>query len=108
MTKLPEIKRIAALPHYEPTYEQRFALMGEELIFQTNHQSLLDAAEEAFGRFPLSKTSPGKPLVVRLFIQEPTSEQLGSEGASLPQPVFSTQRHIFTIIFHVKKSYRLL
>jgi len=93
MISLPPVKRVAMLPHFETTCEQHFALMGEILLFQTNEQSLLEAAAEAFGRFPFPDPPPAKPLVVRLFVREGAPGQPQAQ----PRPIFSTQGHIFSM-----------
>jgi hypothetical protein len=97
MTSLPPIKRFSGLKHYQPDYEQYFGLMGETLLFQTNSTALLEAADEAFGRFPLPNPVPDHPLVLRLFVNTAASDAAGPPADSAPRPVFHIQRHIFSL-----------
>lgn len=98
MTSFPPIKRFTGLKHYHPDYEQYFGLMGETLLFQTNAAALLEAATEAFGRFPLPNPVSENPLVVRLFVNEASSDDLHPTAEAHPQPIFSTQGHIFSMV----------
>jgi hypothetical protein len=60
--KIPELKTVlrkprglppnAMLEQIEPTHQRLYCPMGEPLLFQTNSPVLLQAADDAFGRFP--------------------------------------------------------
>ncbi len=60
------IRRNPQLPHLEATLERRYGLMAEPLRFRTNDPGLLDAADAAFGRFPVP--AGGVPLEVELLV----------------------------------------
>jgi len=84
--------RNASIKPLEASLERRYNLMGEPLLFQTNHPLLLEIADESFGRFPGSPTSAANPLVAHLFV----SESRGPEaGRSHPLPVYHFQDHLF-------------
>jgi hypothetical protein len=60
------IRRNPQLPRLEATLERRYGLMAEPLRFRTNDPGLLDAADDAFGRFPVP--AGGVPLEVELLV----------------------------------------
>jgi len=97
MTSFPQIKRFTSLKHYKPDYEQYFGLMGETLLFQTNVQSLVEVATEAFGRFPLPNPTSEHPLVLRLFINESAPDHPETPIDPVPHPIFNIQQHIFSL-----------
>ncbi len=90
--QLSGIRRHSFLEHRKPDHEQLYGLMGESLIFQTNEKRLLDAADEAFGRFPLPSSSKD-PLVIQLFVTGKSREPI-----LLPlKPDYTSQGHLFSI-----------
>ncbi len=86
--------RVASLPIHQPTLERWYTLMGEALLFQTNHPLLLESANESFGRFPACPPDTPRPLIARLFVSEPHAPE--TEGTH-PLPVYHTQEHLFHI-----------
>jgi hypothetical protein len=46
------LRRTASLPHHQPTRQQLFTFMGEQIRVQTNSAAVLEAARLAFDRFP--------------------------------------------------------
>ncbi|HYI21513.1 MAG TPA: hypothetical protein VEX62_02655, partial [Candidatus Limnocylindrales bacterium] len=72
------IRRKHVLPVVPTTLEQRFGLFADSVLFQTNDQRLMDAAQASFGRFPVPPLSPEGPVTVRLLLEhEPISDQPG-------------------------------
>ena len=96
MSSSVHVRRVSSLPHPKPTSEQYFGLMGETLLFQTNSERLLDAAIEAFGRYPIPSNADENPLIVRLFMHDLVSGQEHPTD-QWPQPIFHTQAHLFSI-----------
>ena len=63
------VRRNQQLPLVRPTFEHRFGLMAETLLFRTNDEKLLAAADASFGRFRVP-TDDRPPLVVELFVDD--------------------------------------
>ena len=86
----------AMMEQTEATHEKLFFLMGKPLLFQTNHEGLLEAAEDAFRRF---KVQPGKfdqpPLTLRLLLHE--SSRTTSAAAVPSNVIYRTQGHLYYI-----------
>ena len=94
------MRRTAPLEHLQPTLERGYTVMGETLLFQTNHPRLLETADESFGRYPACPPNArqpahdGQPLIVRLFVTEPRQPE---PDTAHPLPVYHTQEHLFHI-----------
>lgn len=94
---------VRQLPPRIVTHTGRFGLMGEGLLVESDSAAVLDAAREAFGRFP----DPGAvddPLVVRLFVDPPgdgtgerPSDEGGRPGRPWAEPRYLADRHLFQV-----------
>jgi hypothetical protein len=71
--------------------------MGEPLLFQTNSQLLLQAADDAFGRFPRRSGEGPLPLVLRCFVHDGEPELERQYAVERPRPIYRTQGHLFYI-----------
>jgi hypothetical protein len=94
------IQRINSLAHPEPAHRRLFALMGEQVWVESNHPAVMQAAQEAFGRFPPAAQPGGPPLLIRLFIEAPPgggSPGFERERPQLSQPRYHSEGHLFSI-----------
>ena len=88
----------AMLEQTVPTLQRLYHPMGEPLLFQTNEPVLLDAADEAFSRFPLpSRGDQTPPLVLRLFVHGTGAEPPEEPDRAALRPVYRTQGHLFYV-----------
>jgi hypothetical protein len=89
------LRRTASLPHHQPTRQQLFTFMGEQIRVQTNSAAVLEAARLAFGRFPPAPATDAPPLVIDLFVEPPKDPAADLPSSALPQPIFHTKGHLF-------------
>ncbi|MFZ4663752.1 MAG: hypothetical protein ACOYNY_42520 [Caldilineaceae bacterium] len=94
------LRRTASLPHHQPTRQQLFTFMGEQIRVQTNSAAVLEAARLAFDRFPPAPATDvpptgAPPLVIDLFVEPPKDPAADLPSSALPQPVFHTKGHLF-------------
>jgi hypothetical protein len=87
----------AMLEQIEPTHQRLYFPMGESLLFQTNSQILLQAADDAFGRFPRRSGEGASPLVLRCFVHDGEPEHERQYAVERPRPIYRTQGHLFYI-----------
>lgn len=88
----------AILEQTEATHQEVFSLMGETLLFGTNDRQILEAAEEAFGRFsPLPMDSEKSPLVLELFVHKMESEPAVRPTDRRPKAIYRTHGHLFYV-----------
>ena len=85
---LSVVRRQHTLPLMEPTMERTFGLFGDSVIVQTNHPSIIDAAEVSFGRFEIP--ADADPVTVRAFVDG----KLGADRAGL---VHRTDGHHYLV-----------
>jgi hypothetical protein len=78
----------------QPNQQRLFGLLGETLLFETNHPALLEAAQAAFGRFPRPSPAAPGPLALRLLAMP---AGLPASPAPWPTPQYRTQAHLFTV-----------
>jgi hypothetical protein len=90
------MRRISPLSHVQATLERWYTLFGEPLRFQTNDARLLEAADEAFGRFPACLPGAPDPLDIRLFVEEPHYPE--QDGIPF-KPVHRTMGHLLYFQF---------
>ncbi|HEX9899362.1 MAG TPA: hypothetical protein VGC81_09045 [Candidatus Methylomirabilis sp.] len=90
-------RRTKDMAHGQPSCERLFTVCGESLLFQTNDESIMDAAIESFDCGDGSETRSGAPLVVQLFLEEERAGALPSPPDPPPQPAYRNQAHLLTI-----------
>ncbi len=91
------IKQISFLEHQQPTIEKMYSLMGEALLFQTNHHGLAAAAEDAFAHYPPVQNGDRPPLVLQLFVKPASAAIPADQQEQWSKPVYYTQQHLFFI-----------
>jgi hypothetical protein len=85
------LRRTTAITRPPVTHQQTLNVMGEALLFQTNHADLLAAAVEAFARYP-NPPPCDQPLVMQLFVDDPHISR--TQGQPHPKPVFHAVGHL--------------
>ena len=82
----------------EASCEKLFYPMGESLLFRTNDQMLLDAAEETFGGFPPHpQRSPQAPLKLQIFLHDVDSHGSPRFGGTSSRPIYRTHGHLMYV-----------
>ncbi len=87
----------AMLEQIEPTHQRLYFPMGEPLLFQTNSRVLLQAADDAFGRFAQRSGEGSAPLVLRCFVHDGEPDLERQYAVERPRPIYRTQGHLFYI-----------
>lgn len=108
MTFSGKIRRISYLPKYEISHEREYWNFGVPLIFRTNNEILLEAAEEAFGRFPRYNIATKKPLVITLLVTEsvnPSTETKEPKFTHCENYFFISLNKDNTAIANIKDGY---
>ena len=80
------VRRVGSFPRETVSFEKLFSAMGERLLFQTNHEPLLEIVEEALGRYPQAGRSDEDPLVMQLFVSD-------TAGRPAPYPPLVCRSH---------------
>lgn len=93
MRKAKALPPNGLLEQLEPSHRKSYCLMGEPLLFETNDDALLSAADDVFGRYQDACPAEGDPLVVRLLVHE------SAVSLDLPRrAVYRTQGHLLSLI----------
>jgi hypothetical protein len=74
-------------------HEKTLSVMGEQLLFQTNHLPFLETAERTFDKFPTANQTAYPPLVLQLFVHAPAEQN----NASQPALVAHSHGHLLTL-----------
>lgn len=89
------LKARHGLPLHQAVLRRHYGLMAETLVFETNDQALLAAADASLGRFAVPQV--GEPLVVRLFSEEGPSHARDSGAAAEARVLHRTHRGIYVV-----------
>lgn len=85
------------LPHKQPEFREMFSIMGEALVFQSNHSMLIDLAKQAFGGFGEPVYETDSPLEITLFVREDHNHEPDSRLEKQHKPEYQVHKHLFSV-----------